>query len=772
MLSNTTQPAQQHCQPNSSVYLPVARLRRLSFTFGLTCLAATGLTTLSFDVSAQTATSNDALCVATPVPFDRSQLLRKKQVQVTADSAEIRENQFASFKGNVDIVTDSAVIHAKTAEVTDNGRALSASGDVSYRSPELSVTSDLLSVDSDQQLLKLENTQYQLTGFVGHGAAGEIDIGTEQGIALKDVSFTTCPLDQQDWRLVASKISIEPGDTLGEARHTRFYLGDVPVLYLPYFAFPVSNQRQTGLLFPVISSSSSTGVDYEQPFYWNIAPNYDMTISPRLMTNRGLQLKTEFRYLTSAANGQMHVEYLNNDTRLASDDSRYFYRYQHHGMLSDKWQLNIDFNGISDNNYIVDLGSDFYNRSDTTINRTMGLDYYSTSLDMSLYLRDFDTLGDFNAIYRALPEAKLQWRNSLGNYLTFKVDSELAYFDNAQETSPDALRWHLAPTIALPYQRYWGEVTAELTAMNTYYKQTNITGSELEEEVNRTLYQGRLFSTLYLEKNDRLFGNDVTITFEPKIQYLYTSYEDQSTIGLYDTTALLTDVNGLFRGQEFTGLDRISDNDQITVGVTSRIIDDANREQFVISLGQIFYLSDSQVTTTVDDRNRSALAGELDWRFDDSWFVHSTIQIATDNDKVERSSLALEYRLDAKRLVQLSHRFVRDLSGETIDQFGLSASWPIADNWQLVGRSYRDLERDRSIENYFGVQYESCCWAVRVVAQRSLSNRYDVAGQQNTNEFDSSIGLQFIFKGIGSSRSNRAMLEDGMFGYRQPYVLN
>ena len=738
----------------------------------LVWLALAGLNSLAWQANAQTAINNNALCMAVPAPFDSSQLLQKKQVQVTADAAEIRENQFALFEGDVDIVTDSAIIHANTAEVTDNGRALSASGDVSYRSPALTVSSDLLSVDSVEQTLKLENTQYQLTGFVGHGAAGEIAIVTQQGIALRDVSFTTCPLDQQDWRLEASKISIEPGDTLGEARHTRFYLGDVPVLYLPYFAFPVSNQRQTGLLFPIISSSSATGVDYEQPFYWNIAPNYDMTISPRLMTNRGLQLKTEFRYLTAASGGQVHLEYLNNDTKLASDDSRYFYRYQHHGMLSDNWQLNVDFNGISDNNYVVDFGSDFYNRSDTTINRTIGLDYYSPSLDMSLYLRDFETLGDFDAIYRALPEAKLQWRNSLSDLLTFKVDSELAYFDNAQASRPDALRWHLAPTVALPYQRYWGEVTAELTAMNTYYKQTNIANTELDEEVNRTLYQGRLFSTLYLEKNDQLFGNDVTITFEPKVQYLYTSYEDQSKIGLYDTTALLTDVNGLFRGQEFTGLDRISDNDQITVGATSRIIDNNNREQFVISLGQIFYLSDSQVTTAVDDRNRSALAGELDWRFDDSWFVHSAVQIATDNDKVERSSMALEYRLDATRLVQLSHRFVRDLSGETIDQFGVSASWPIGGNWQVVGRSYRDLERDRSIENYFGLQYESCCWAVRIVAQRSLSNRYDVTGQQNTNEFDSSIALQFIFKGIGSSRSNRAMLEDGMFGYRQPYVLN
>ena len=727
---------------------------------------------LTLPAWAQSDSAEDAACIVTPPPFDESRLLSKKQVKVMSDSAEVLENQLASFAGNVDITTDSAVIHAEKAEVSDNGKSVSATGNVTYSDRQLSVSSDGLSVSSQTQTLNMQNTVYQLTGFVGHGAAEEIDISADDGISLKEVSFTTCPLGQEDWRLVASEISIEQGETMGEARHTRFYVGDVPVLYLPYFAFPVSNQRQSGLLFPLISSSTSTGIDYEQPYYWNIAPNYDMTISPRLMSNRGVQLKTEFRYLTENSQGNLFLEYLPNDTKLASDDSRYFYRYQHQGTLGDSWMLNADLNGISDNNYIVDLGSDFYNRSDTTINRTLGVEYFSNHVDFSLYVRDFDTIGDYEDIYRALPEAKIQLRQPLGDMLALTVDSELAYFDNAQENNPTALRWHVAPTLSLPYQRYWGEMTAELTVMNTYYHQREIEGTLLEEEVNRTLTRGRLFSSLYLERNDNLLGNNMTVTLEPKIQYLYTSYEDQSNIGLYDTTALLNDVNGLFRGQEFTGLDRINDNNQITLGVTSRVIDDANREQFVVSLGQIFYLADTRITATTDDRNRSALAAELDWRFDDNWFVHSTVQIATDNDKVERSSMVLEYRRDNESLVQMSHRFVRDLSGETIDQLGISASWPIAKNWHWVGRSYRDLERDRSIENYFGVQYESCCWAVRLVAQRSLSNRYDALGQQNTNEFDSSIGLQFIFKGIGSARSNRDMLEDGMFGYRQPYVLN
>jgi len=231
-------------------------------------------------------------------------------------------------------------------------------------------------------------------------------------------------------------------------------------------------------------------------------------------------------------------------------------------------------------------------------------------------------------------------------------------------------------------------------------------------------------------------------------------------------------VEGLFRGQEFTGLDRISDNNQITLGLTTRMLDKNNREQFVLSVGQIFYLEDNKVVAATKNQDRSALAAEVDWRLNKRWYLHSDVQVTTDTDKVDLSSTGIEYRKDAARFIQLSHRYVRDLSGETIDQVGVSASWPIAENWQWVGRSYRDLDGDRSIETYTGLQYESCCWAVRVVAYRNLNNRYDSTGEQSIDDFDSGVSMQFIFKGIGTSGTQRSMLEDGLFGYRQPYSLN
>ncbi|MCU7553112.1 LPS assembly protein LptD [Alteromonas sp. ASW11-19] len=738
-------------------------------------LVLAGLTTHTIAAQSVTSAPTDSAlqtCSVEPVRFSSQQLMPRGHVKVEANRTEIIENQVALFSGNVDITSDSATIRANQAQVNENGRDMFAEGDVQYQDKQLRVNSDAISLDQSEERLELTNTRYQLSGVAGRGAADNILLDTDQGLILSDVSFTTCPPGDEDWSIRASEISIEKGTVWGQAKHTRFYLGGVPVFYLPYFAFPVSDQRQTGLLFPEITSSSNTGVDYEQPFYWNMAPNYDMTISPRVMSKRGIQLKTEFRYLTEASYGQVNLEYLPSDRDLSNEMDRYFYRVEHHGLLSDNWEMHVDVNGMSDDNYIVDLGSNFYNRADTHLYRTLAFNYYSPSLTMDLALKDFVVIGDFPNTYRALPEARLNYTTGLGDYLEFRVDSELAYFDNTQDAAPEALRWHLAPTLALPYQRQWGEITAEATLLNTYYQQDNVAGTELEEEVNRTLGQFRLFSALYFERDTQWLGNGSIMTLEPKLQYLYTSYEDQASIGTYDSTVLLTDVDGLFRGQEFTGLDRISDNNQITLGVTSRIIDSANREQFVVSLGQIFYLEKNRLIAATKEEDRSALAGEVDWRLSNTWYFHTDMQVTTDTDKVERSGVALEYRRDNESLVQFTHRFVRDLSGEMIDQAGVSASWPVAKNWHLVGRTYRDLERDRSIENYLGIQYESCCWAIQVVAQRFLSNRYAAGGMQASDEYESGISLQFIFKGMGSSGSSRRMLEDGMFGYRQPYSLN
>ena len=730
-------------------------------------------TLFAFLSSELNASEYNAVCENTITVFKSNQLMPEGEVKVSSDRASLTTNQEAKFEGDVEILSDTASITADSATVLNNGNRVIAQGGVDYKDNLLNVTSTSIDVDSLTRSLEIIDTEYQLTEFGGQGVAKSIDISESDGVALNGVTFTTCPLTNVDWQIKASQISFQEGSSVAEAKHARFYVKDVPVFYLPYFAYPVGTERQTGLLFPNISSSSQTGIDIEQPFYWNIAPNYDLTLTPRLTTLRGFQLKSEFRYLTESSRGTINLDFLPEDSDLEDRDSRYFYRFFHEQQLSDKWFINADFNGVSDSNYIIDLGSDFFNRADTHLSRTLGLDFLGDNFNASFYLRDFDIIAEDITTYRALPEIKVDGTYPLARYLEFQFNSEFAYFDNAAESEPKALRFHLAPTLRVPVIRPWGELSAEATLYNTIYNQTDLESSpELEEDVTRTIGQGRLFGTLYFDKNGSWFGKDSKVTLEPKFQYLYTSFENQDNIGLYDSTVLFTDFNGLFRGREFTGLDRISDNNQITLGVTSRIIDSSSREQFVFSLGQIFYLDDSRVSLFRGDDNRSALAGEIDWRINNRWLLHGDALLSANSQQVDRSSVTLGYQISAQKLIQLSHRYVRNLSDETIDQLGLSISWPLAKNWQWVGRVYRDLELNRSIETYTGIEYESCCWSLRVVAQRYLTNRFDTSGQQTLNEYDSGVSFQFSFKGLGSKKASRQLLEDGIFGYRQPYSLN
>jgi len=499
----------------------------------------------------------------------------------------------------------------------------------------------------------------------------------------------------------------------------------------------------------------------------------DASFSSRQMTNRGLQLKTEFRYLFDNHAGELQLEYLPSDNDRTRNKERYFYRYTHRGKISDNWSVAADISDLSDDNYIIDLGSDYYNQADTHLYRQLGLNYYSSALDFSLAIRDFRTIGTSTSNYRALPEAKLSYANDITDWFEFGINSEFAYFENDSLQSPDALRMHIEPSISLPYQRAWGELLAQVSVMHTYYQQDlkdqNI---NLDEEVNRTLGQARLFGSLIFEKEQNLIGTPYTLTFEPKVQYLYTSFEDQSNIGLYDSTPLLTNFNTLFRGQEFTGLDRINDNNQITLGASSRLIDDNDREVLVASIAQILYIEDAQLIDSNREGDRSSIAAELDWQVNHNWFLHSDVQLGKQSNKVEISSLYTEYRVNENKLIQLNHRYIRELSNEEIDQVGITASWPIAKNWHWVGRYYRDLKRSRSIESFMGIEYESCCWALRLTVRRNLATRYNNEGLRDLNEFDSGIALQFVFKGMGSSSQKKDMLSQGLFGYRQPFVLN
>ena len=711
-------------------------------------------------------------CLVPVSAIDKSSLAAKGEIKVKADKVEMTQDKLADFEGNVEIANSSAQIKADSARIDKSSRSVEAKGEIHYQDEQMLVESQDITLDMDSNQMSMSKTGYRMLKFQGRGEAETLNLNKEKGVVLEDVSFSTCPADMEDWKIQASSIEIEPDALWGEVKHAKFYVKDVPVFYLPYFSFPVTDKRQSGLLIPEIKTSNRVGLSYKQPIYWNIAPNYDATITPRIMTQRGFQLINEFRFLTDAHSGSVNFEYMAKDTDTVSGDSRYFYRLKHQGQLSKNWKMSTEWNGLSDDNYIVDLGSDFYNRADTHLFKTISLSYDTDELDIYASIKDFELIGERPSAYRALPEVIVDYEAWKNDFFNLDIHSEFALFDNSEGDLPRAARLHIAPTLSLPFSTPWAELLAETSILHTSYRQTNIENTQLDKSVSRTLGQVRLYGSIAFERDANWFGENATQTLEPRVQYLYTSYENQDNIGFYDTTNLFNDFDGLFRGQEFTGLDRISDKNQITLGLTSRLMDSMNREQFRFSLGQIFYLENNRLLgTDRNENNRSALAGELEWNITSRWRTAIEAQVSSENEQVERSSVSLEYRVSDNKLVQLGHRYVRDLSGVEINQAGVTVSWDLAQNWQWVGRYYRDIDQNRTTETFTGVQYDSCCWSLQVVWERRLANRFDALGNQSLNEYDSGVSINFAFKGLGNKDRKRNLLNDGLYGYQQPYNL-
>ncbi|WP_462150785.1 LPS assembly protein LptD [Pseudoalteromonas xiamenensis] len=702
-------------------------------------------------------------------------------IDIQADDVELQGTQSAEFNGNVDINTSKMTLQAYSALIDKQQGLLHASGPLEYQDKFTQVYSAGLFANLNENAIQLLGADYQLSNQMGHGGAEKLSIN-ENGLSLENSTFTTCPGETPFWQIEADSIELSADNGWGETKNTVLKIMDVPVVYIPYFTFPIDDRRKSGLLPPTISPSSKYGLELVAPFYWNIAPNYDATITPRYMSNKGLQLISEFRYLTEQHQGLLAFEYLGNDKSEDNLDERYLVHFRQSSDLDPKWRASFDMTNISDDNYLTDLESNYANTTDTQLQRTALLSYLGDDWRVNLKLQNFEVLGDHKEAYAAIPQLSFTRKVNVAQGLQWDLSGEFAHFQNDTLVIDSASRVHLEPKLAYRIDDYAWTFLAETSLLHTYYEQNgDLTGTQFDEEVTRTVPKVRLYSKLNFERDTNLFVENGTQTLEPQLQYLYTPKRDQSNIGLYDTTRLQDDFFGLFRDKRFSSVDRIAEANQFTLGATTRVFNTKNDEVFNFSFGQIFYLNESvkpsqlSYSDTLDETNYNALlAAETMWHWHRRWYLGAGVQYDTDGQSVVQSHVTLDYKGDSNQLVQLNHRYVNDVSGYTIDQVGVFASMPISDSWQVVASYHRDLEARRSIESFFGLQYESCCFAIQITGRRQIETDLNSSIGQEDAIFNSSIGFNFVLKGLGSNtRSDvQNLLKRGIFAYRRPYFLN
>lgn len=698
-------------------------------------------------------------------------------VKVSSDKTVIQYPSLLDYTGNVTFQQNNKFIRADTARYNEAENIFTASGNLHFQDKRLTLTSDSLTTTLDGNNTELTQSNYWFNGSMIHGSSDSFRVDGGRFLVLDNALFTTCPNETPDWALRAKEIKIDTNEAWATIRRATLEVFEIPVFYFPYLTLPISDKRSSGFLYPSIGSNSRNGLEISAPYYWNIAPNYDMTITPKLMTKRGVQLTTEFRYLSHGQNGLLNIEYLHKDS--SSDKKRYLYYWQHAGAINDNWRVATSFTHVSDDNYFNDIGSQYGNKTDNQLVKNIDLSYFNENWWLNFRVQDIQVLGQQEKPFQLLPQLSLHsTSNTLGSYFEYDIFSEFSHFTKTNERSHKASRLHVEPTLRLPISFSSINMISEAKFMQTWYQQDNGINSE---STSRSLPQFRFYADIGFERKLK-FKPTFTQTLTPQIQYLYVPYESQKHIGLYDTALLRDDYPGLFRARRFSGLDRIVDTEQLTLGVTTVIKDEKNKPRLKASLGQTFYLQTSQMSQQEGEigqvfPDRSALAGELAYSVDNRWGLSHAMQLNEQQNSITQSKSTIDYKVSDSKLIQFSHRYVKDISRTKINQLGVKTIWPINQEWTFVGNYYRDIDLNRTIETFAGLQYESCCWSVRMQAYRQLQAQY-VDGINNrvlaNEQFDNGISFSFQIKGLGTDKpvSTKDMFEKGLFTYRKPYYLN
>lgn len=739
-------------------------------------------------------------------------------LHLESDRGDFKEQANARFTGNVQLAQKGKQIQSDQLNYNQQTGQGQFSGNVHFRNQDIVISAEQLDYNSNTNYSLLTGTHYVVAEKHMRGQAKSIDLKQGNSAHLEDASYTFCEPGHNDWDIKASSIYLNQKEGYGEAIHGRLRIKEIPVLYMPYYRFPISEDRLTGFLNPEISFGVrttnndllGTKVWFKQfatPFYWNIAPNYDDTFTPRYIDGHGVMAENEFRYLNGLGDGQIELSYLGNDESNDLDSSDVDFRdkerwsraWYHQVNLTKFWNARVSYQEVSD----VDYDNDFARTG--IINRTSHLKQnaevefnngqwqWFTRVEQSQTI-DEAISANSKPFYR-LPQVQLNKLTTFAsNELQYGVKLEATRFTRSHNgvsagvNNMDGERAHAQFNLSYPFKNTYSFFTPSLSIYSTQYSFQNLDSTAVadgyQDEVSRHIYSASVDGGLFFERNVRVFQQNFVQTLEPRLMLAYTPFEDQSDIPLFDTTQTSFSYGQLFNANRFTGLDRIGDTQQASLGLTTRFLNETGLEVFRASIGQIFYFEDRKValnpdpsgSNTPEQLNSSSLAGEMQWLFADNWRFKADTQYnpnaETGEEPFEKASMQLNYLQANGVLFDMN---VSHVESSRQKQVGLAFFAPISDRWAVYGQKKQDIypysdaekaskEEDNllNIEGLFGVEYQNCCW------------RANVTYEEHTRS-DSTKDYQFLFqihfKGLGilGSQSDD-ILNDRILGYDQRQI--
>lgn len=714
------------------------------------------------------------------------------------------------YEGNVALRRgDQFVGTDKLSFDTESGNYI-ADGNVRYQDASIRMVAKRAEGNQESDTHKITDIQYQLVSRRGNGDAESVDLQGAVG-QMHRSTYTTCDPSQPVWKLSAPQIEVDNDEGFGTARNAVLRIGKVPVLWAPYFKFPIDDRRKTGLLFPQLGMSGRNGFDYTQPIYLNLAPNYDDTLMPRYMSRRGLMLDNEFRYLYNGGRGELLTAYIPNDKLRYRDRGRVMFSGYHN--VDSHWQARANLAWVSDERYVEDFANRLVGVTASNLQSTVGL--YGTGQNWTAgimadrwQLTDY-TLNESALAYNRQPRLYFNWDKPVLSWLETGVYAEAVRFTHEDinfkygpEAGPDleytrtgqtqrmygGARLDLKPYVSLPFSGAAWYVTPTLAYRYTAYDLDRQLADSIRRNVlvsqgvdpatatpeqlrgntspSRSLPIGSIDAGLFFDRETTIGGRSFLHTLEPRLFYLRTPYRNQDELPIFDTRDFTFSWGQLFRDSRYTGADRQNDANQLTMALGTRFIDQTTgRERFSAAIGQIQYFDESRVTAVPGgppvEKGKSAWIADANYMVNDRWTLSATYQWDPKYKREDLASFRARYLMPNDGVVNLTYRHRINPDGtDLLKQADLSFLYPLNPRWSLVGRYYYSLEDKKPLEIIGGVQWDSCCLAVRAVARRYVRNR--------EGELNNSIQLEFVLKGLSSlGQDTDRTLRRAILGYNR-----
>ncbi|MGA6877381.1 LPS-assembly protein LptD [Acinetobacter sp. AND/436] len=710
---------------------------------------------------------------------------------VTADYGHYNPNGDSVLEGNVVIDQQGRQIRADKITIDQTQTYASAEGRVQMAQAGLLAQSDQINYNLKTQQGDLHNSFYIAEEQHAHGMAEKIARTSTNTLVLNNATYSTCPPEQAPtWKIQADEIKLNQETGRGETRGTKLYVKDVPVLAVPYFNFPIDDRRTTGILTPSFGFTNDGGVELAVPVYLNLAPNYDATVTPRYIGDRGPMLEGEFRYLTeNFGQGQIWGGYLASDNKYNDEDRKDFH-FLHNWQINEQFNTNLEYNYASDKDYFADLNNNPNSRTDLNLRRAWELNYRNgiPGLRAQLKVEDFQTLDptipDEDRPYARLPQFLLNYKTGNPQGFQIEFNHDTAYFkkdiNNLEASTTDLNSYEPSGTriyndfkVRYNYRNPWSFVIPEVSLrnVNTFFdKDTQNALNQFDsssETKSVTVPQFTLDAGLTFEKEGRFLQ-----TITPRAFYAYAPYQKQDGHPNFDSATASINYDQLFSPYRFYGHDRLEDNNFLSLGLSYSLFDEVGLERIRASLGQSFFFEDRLVTLentadSFDTESRTGPVVSLASQLTENLNIGANAAWMSNGDNAQRD-LHLFYTGEQGNLYNVGYINRRHIPNrqDHYDQVVASFIQPVYNNWRILGHAQYDLDNSVAREYLLGVNYESCCWGISVYG-RSYYNDLDDVSDHNVKP-KRAIMAELNLKGLGSFNNKLAsLLENRILGFNR-----